>query len=69
MFTFLAFILIIGLGVLFYALWQRVETLTATLDNLSKDQRTLFTNQAVLEKDLHRLYNEFKAKKKIRSSK
>lgn len=62
----LIFLLIIGLGVFFYFLHQRVENLALRLGNIMKDMDVLYANQQTLVTDLKKIFNELQnAQKEI----
>lgn len=63
-FMLIAYILLIGLGMLFYLLHNRVENLATKLNQSVQWQIILRDNQDVLQNDFKRLFNEFQNIKK-----
>lgn len=54
----LLFLLIIGLGVFFYFLHRRVESLALRLSRIMKDMDVLYANQQTLNTDLKKIFTE-----------
>lgn len=57
-------ILIIGLGVLFYFLHERVESLALNLSQILQNQETLRENQETLNGDFKKLFYDHQNLKK-----
>ena len=62
------FILIIGLGVLLYFLHRRIEDFSYKMANhiteFTEADRILRDNQDVLQKDLNKIFNDYKKNQK-----
>ena len=54
----LLFLLIIGLGVIFYFLHRRVESLAIRFGRIIKDMDVLYANQQTLDTDLKKIFTE-----------
>lgn len=54
----LLFLLIIGLGIFFYFLHRRVESLSLRLGRIMKDMDVLYANQQTLDTDLKKIFTE-----------
>jgi hypothetical protein len=61
---YLLLLLIIGLGIFFYFLHRRVETLALRLSRIIKDMDVLYANQQTLNTDLKKIFTELQNVKK-----
>lgn len=61
MISFILFLLLIGIFVLFLFLHERVENLAYLIRNLKEDMTTLYANQETLNGDIKKIFNELQS--------